>query len=142
MTDRAALPRLPDDDWSRVLCVVAHPDDMEYGASAAVATWTRRGIGVTYLLLTSGEAGMQRPPEEVGPLRAAEQRRACDCVGVADLVILDHPDGMLMPTLELRRDIARVVRRVRPDAVVTANFDVEAYGGLNQACLLYTSRCV
>ena len=50
MTDRAALPRLPDDDWSRVLCVVAHPDDMEYGASAAVATWTRRGIGVTYLL--------------------------------------------------------------------------------------------
>ena len=133
MTDRAALPRLPDDDWSRVLCVVAHPDDMEYGASAAVATWTRRGIGVTYLLLTSGEAGMQRPPEEVGPLRAAEQRRACDCVGVADLVILDHPDGMWMPTLELRRDIARVVRRVRPDAVVTANFDVEAYGGLNQA---------
>ena len=102
----------------RVLCIVAHPDDMEYGASAAVATWTGRGIDVTYLLLTSGEAGMQRPPEEVGPLRAAEQQAACDTVGVSELVILEHPDGMLMPTLDLRRDIARVVRRVRPDAVV------------------------
>ncbi len=127
------IPALPDESWQRVLCVVAHPDDMEYGASAAVATWTGRGIEVTYLLLTSGEAGMQAPPEEVGPLRAAEQARACETVGVRDLVILDHPDGMLMPTLDLRRDIARVVRQVRPDAVVTANFDVEAYGGLNQA---------
>lgn len=129
----STIPALPDESWKRVLCVVAHPDDMEYGASAAVVTWTQRGVEVTYLLLTSGEAGMQRPPEEVGPLRAAEQQRACDTVGVTDLVILDHPDGMLMPTLELRRDIARVVRQVRPDAVVTANFDFEAYGGLNQA---------
>jgi LmbE family N-acetylglucosaminyl deacetylase len=129
----AHLPTLPDDDWSRVLCVVAHPDDMEYGASAAVADWTRRGIEVSYLLLTSGEAGMQLPPEQVGPLRAKEQERACATVGVRDLRILDHPDGMLMPTLELRRDIARVIRQVQPDAVVTANFDFEAYGGLNQA---------
>lgn len=52
------LPALPDEDWSRVLCVVAHPDDMEYGSSAAVAAWTARGVEVTYLLLTSGEAGM------------------------------------------------------------------------------------
>lgn len=127
------LPALPDASWSRVLCVVAHPDDMEYGASAAVATWTRRGVEVTYLLLTGGEAGMQRPPEEAGPLRALEQRRACDTVGVRDLIILDHPDGMLEPTLAVRRDIARVIRRVRPDALVTGNHDIEAYGGLNQA---------
>lgn len=133
MTEDPSLPVLPDESWSRVLCVVAHPDDMEYGASAAVRTWTRRGVEVTYLLLTSGEAGMRRAPEEAGPARAVEQRRACDVVGVGDLVILDHPDGVLMPTLELRRDIARVVRQVRPDAVLTANFDVEAYGGLNQA---------
>ena len=132
-TDAKTLPALPDESWTRVLCVVAHPDDVEYGASAAVATWARRGVNVTYLLLTSGEAGMQRPPEEVGPLRAAEQQRACETVGVKDLIILDHPDGMLMPTLDLRRDIARVVRQVRPQAVVTANFDFEAYGGLNQA---------
>lgn len=133
MTEHTSLPALPDESWSRVLCVVAHPDDMEYGTSAAVHTWTRRGVEVTYLLLTSGEAGMQQAPEVVGPARAAEQRRACDAVGARDLIILGHPDGILMPTLELRRDIARVVRRVRPDAVITTNFDIEAYGGLNQA---------
>lgn len=133
MSESEVLPALPDQTWSRVLCVVAHPDDMEYGNSAAVATWAARGVEVTYLLLTSGEAGMQRPPEEVGPMRAAEQQRACDTVGVKKLIILDHPDGMLTPGLDLRRDIARVVRQVRPDAVVTMNFDVEAFGGFNQA---------
>lgn len=129
----APLPALPDTDWSRILCVVAHPDDMEYGASAAVAHWTQQGKTVAYLLLTSGEAGMQTPPEEVGPIRAEEQQRACAEVGVETLRILDHPDGMLVYGLDLRRDIARMVREFRPDAVITANFDLEAYGGLNQA---------
>ncbi|GAA4779686.1 PIG-L deacetylase family protein [Citricoccus nitrophenolicus] len=127
------LTPLPDTGWSRVLCVVAHPDDMEYGASAAVAAWTARGVEVTYLLLTAGEAGMAEPPDVVGPVRAAEQRHACAEVGVGEPLILDHPDGLLEYGLDLRRDIVRVVRQVRPDAVVTANFDVEAYGGLNQA---------
>ena len=63
--------------WERVLCVVAHPDDTEYGISAAVNAWTKSGIDVSYLLLTSGEAGMKRDPAEVGPLRAEEQRAAC-----------------------------------------------------------------
>ena len=134
MTDASVvLPKLPDRDWSRILCVVAHPDDMEYGASAAVAHWARQGKQVAYLLLTSGEAGMQLPPEEVGPLRAQEQQQACAVVGVETLRILNHPDGMLVYGLDLRRDIARMVREFRPDAVVTANFDIEAYGGLNQA---------
>lgn len=127
------LPSLPDAGWSRVLCVVAHPDDMEYGTSAAVATWTRRGVEVTYLLLTAGEAGMAEAPEVVKPLREQEQRRACDTVGVSDLHILDHRDGMVEYGLALRRDIARVVRQVRPDAVVGGVFDVEAWGMLNQA---------
>ncbi|OMH37084.1 PIG-L deacetylase family protein [Tersicoccus sp. Bi-70] len=127
------LKPLPDDGWSRVLCVVAHPDDMEYGTSAAVATWTRRGVEVVYLLLTVGEAGMAEPPEVIAPLRAKEQRRACETVGVSDLRILDHRDGMLEYGLALRRDIARVVRQVRPDAVIGGVFDVEAWGMLNQA---------
>ena len=127
------LAPLPDGDWTRVLCAVAHPDDMEYGTSAAVATWTARNVEVCYLLLTAGEAGMADFPEQVAPLRAREQRAACTVVGVHDLRILGHPDGMLDYSLALRRDIARVVRQVRPDAVVTANYDVEAYGGLNQA---------
>lgn len=76
---------------------------------------------------------MAEPPEVIAPLRAREQRRACDAVGMSDLRILDHPDGMLEGGLGLRRDIARVVRQVRPDAVVGGVFDVEAWGTLNQA---------
>lgn len=117
----------------RVLCVVAHPDDMEYGASAAVKHWTSHGVQVAYLLLTAGGAGMADEPEVVGPIRAAEQRAACDIVGVDQLHILDNTDGELVYGLDLRRDIARVVREFHPDAVLTTNFDVEAYGGLNQA---------
>ena len=126
------MERLPG-DFTRVLCVVAHPDDMEYGASAAVHHWTSHGVEVAYLLLTSGEAGMQSPPAVVGPLRAREQQEACAAVGVDRLTILDHPDGVLQPTLDLRRDIARVIRRFKPDVVVTSTWDVEAPWGLNQA---------
>ena len=121
------------DGIDRALCVVAHPDDVEYGTSAAMAAWIDRGVEVHYLLLTSGEAGMQRPPEEVGPLRAEEQQNACDAVGVTSLEILDFPDGMLEYSLEMRKAIARVIRRLRPNAVVTMTWDVEPFWGLNQA---------
>lgn len=131
MTDH--LPALPEDQISSVLVVVAHPDDPEYGLSAAVSHWTKRGVAVSYLLLTSGEAGMQLPPEEVGPLRAEEQRAACAQVGVDDLVILDHPDGVLNDTLAIRKDIARRIRQLRPDAVVTMTWDEVVPWGLNQA---------
>ena len=131
--EAAALPALPTEGVRRVLCVVAHPDDMEYGTSAAVAAWTGAGIEVTYLLLTRGEAGMAEAPEVVAPLREREQRSARARVGVEDLRYLDHPDGMLEHSLTLRRDIARVIRQVRPELVLTANFEVEAYGSLNQA---------
>ena len=124
---------LPDHDFKRVLCVVAHPDDNEYGTSAAVARWTGRGIEVASLLLTAGEAGMQRPPAEAGPLRAAEQRDACNAVGVRDLTILDYPDGVLEYSLAMRRDIARRIRQFRPDVVVTGTWAVEAPYGLNQS---------
>lgn len=127
------LRALPDAGFERVLCVVAHPDDMEYGSSAAVAEWTRQGVAVGYLLITGGEAGMQRAPAEAGPLRAEEQKAACAAVGVSSLTILNHPDGVVTPSLELRRDIAREIRRFRPDAVVTGSWDVEFAGGLNQA---------
>ena len=134
-TDEPAV--LPDYDWSgfrRVLIVVAHPDDAEYGLSCAVAMWTRAGVEVGYLLLTHGEAGIrQLDPAEAGPLRAAEQRRACEVVGVSDLTLLNHPDGLLRESLELRRDIARRIREFRPDTVITANFEIEAYGTFNQA---------
>ncbi|WBL19450.1 PIG-L deacetylase family protein [Citricoccus sp. NR2] len=118
----------------RVLCVVAHPDDMEYGTSAAVARWTDEGIPVSYLLLTSGEAGIRDlAPERTGPMRAEEQRRACAEVGVEDLRILDFPDGMLEPTLALRRAIAATIRELRPTVVVTMGWAEEVAWGLNQA---------
>ncbi|HCA85935.1 MAG TPA: GlcNAc-PI de-N-acetylase [Streptomyces sp.] len=128
-----ALPMLDDDDFRRVLCVVAHPDDTEYGLSAVVHHWVRKGAEVAYLLLTAGEAGMQRPPAEAGPLRAREQRAACDVVGVRELDILDHPDGTLVYSLDLRRDVARRIRQFRPDAVVTNSWAAQVGWGLNHA---------
>lgn len=132
-TAEPAIEVLPDKEFRRVLCVVAHPDDAEYGTSAAVAEWTSRGVEVGYLLLTSGEAGMQRPPAETGPLRAAEQQAACAAVGVRHLQILNHPDGVLVYSLDLRRDIARAIREFRPDVVVTGSWEIEPGYGLNQA---------
>ncbi len=132
-TTQPALEPLDDADFRRVLIVVAHPDDAEYGTSAAVAHWTRRGVEVGYLLLTAGEAGMQRPPEEAGPLRAVEQRNACDIVGVESLTILDFPDGMLEYGLDLRRAVAREIRRFRPDAVLSGAGELHTPWGIDHA---------
>lgn len=121
-----------DENMERVLCVVAHPDDMEYGASAAVAQWTSRGIEVSYLLLTAGEAGIRNMhPSKVGPLRAEEQRRACEIVGVSDLTILDFPDGLLEASSATRAHISRHIRRVRPQVVMTMNWELEVPWGIN-----------
>lgn len=117
----------------RVLVVVAHPDDVEYGTSAAVAEWTAAGIEVAYLLLTAGEAGMQRAPEEAGPLRAEEQQDACDAVGVKRLTILDFPDGMLEYGLLLRKAIAREIRAFQPDAVVSGSGALVVPWGIDHA---------
>ena len=127
------LPALPEESFQRVLCVVAHPDDMEYGTSAAVARWTARGIEVGYLLLTRGEAGMPNPPEETARLRLAEQQVACAAVGVKHLTVLDHPDGMLVYGLDLRRDICREIRRFKPDVVLGSGYAIETPYGFDQA---------
>jgi LmbE family N-acetylglucosaminyl deacetylase len=121
---------LPD-DWSRALAVVAHPDDLEYGASGAVARWTAEGRTVVYLLVTRGEAGIDRiPPAECGPLREAEQRAAAEIVGVEAVEFLDHADGTVEYGPALRRDIAHAIRRHRPELVVTGNHR-EAWAGGN-----------
>lgn len=118
----------------RVLCVVAHPDDMEYGGSAVAAEWADRGVEVSYLLLTAGEAGMRHvPPEEVAPLRKGEQQAACDIVGVHQLTVLDLPDGLVEHSIETRGRIARAIRQTRPDAVITMTWNLEAGWGLNHA---------
>jgi LmbE family N-acetylglucosaminyl deacetylase len=128
------VPPFADGDFSRVLCVVAHPDDVEYGTSSAVAAWTARGIDVAYLLLTRGEAGMDAsPPDRTRELRTREQLRAAEAVGVTEVTFLDHADGVLEYGLGLRRDVARAIRRYRPDAVLMGSWEVEFMAGLNQA---------
>jgi LmbE family N-acetylglucosaminyl deacetylase len=114
-----------DETWSRALAVVAHPDDLEYGAASAVARWTAQGKQVAYLLATRGEAGIAgMEPARTGPLRVDEERRSAAIVGVTDLEFLDHPDGAVEYGLALRQDIARAIRRTRPEIVLTMNFEL------------------
>lgn len=128
------LPPFPDDAFERVLCVVAHPDDVEYGTSSAVARWTSEGVDVAYLLLTRGEAGMDAlSPKETAELRRDEQIAASEVVGVSQVDFLDYPDGILEYSLAMRRDIAMSIRGFRPDAVLVGSWDVEFVAGLNQA---------
>jgi LmbE family N-acetylglucosaminyl deacetylase len=109
-------------DVGRVLAIVAHPDDLEYGAAAAVARWTGDGHEVVYVLATRGEAGIDGlPPQECGPLRVEEQIRSAAVVGVEQVEFLDHADGVLVHGPELRRDLATAIRRHRPDTVLTIN---------------------
>jgi LmbE family N-acetylglucosaminyl deacetylase len=141
--DQAPLEAV-DESWTSALAVVAHPDDLEYGAAAAVARWTGQGKRITYCLATSGEAGIDAiAPEQAGPLREAEERAGAALVGVDTVEFLGHPDGMLEYGLGLRRDIARAIRRHRPDVVITANHhDTWAPGVPNQADHIALGRSV
>jgi LmbE family N-acetylglucosaminyl deacetylase len=111
------------EDWQRAVVVVAHPDDIEYGAAAAVARWTRQGKDVRYVLATRGEAGIAGlPPAQSAPVREDEERESARIVGVESVEFLGHADGLLVAGPELRRDIAAAIRRHRPQMVVTAHF--------------------
>lgn len=115
------LQSLPD-DWNRALAVVAHPDDIEFGTSSAVAAWAAAGKSVSYLLLTKGEAGIDGlSPAESAMVREAEQRASAKIVGVSDVAFLDHRDGEIEYGLGLRRDITAGIRRYRPDFVLGFN---------------------
>ena len=136
MTEQAPPPLQPlSEDWQRALCVVAHPDDLEFGSSAAVARWTDQGKQVVYCMLTSGEAGIDAlDPEECRAVREAEQVESARIVGVDEVDFLGLRDGILEYGVALRRAIAEEVRLHRPEVVVTNNFR-DSWGGrnLNQA---------
>ncbi|GAA4889976.1 PIG-L family deacetylase [Streptomyces coeruleoprunus] len=118
------------EDWQRALAVVAHPDDLEYGCSAAVAAWTDAGRDVAYVLATRGEAGIDTlAPDVCGPLREREQRASAAVVGVGVVEFLDHRDGVIEYGLGLRRDIAAAIRRHRPELVITLNHR-DTWGGV------------
>jgi LmbE family N-acetylglucosaminyl deacetylase len=108
-------------DEQRVLLIVAHPDDIDYGSGGSVAAWTAEGIEVAYCIVTDGDAGgfdPAVPRSAIGGIRREEQRKAAAVLGVTDVEFLGYPDGRLTVTHELRRDISRVIRRVRPTRVV------------------------
>jgi len=116
------------EDWSTGLVIVAHPDDIEYGSSAAIARWTAQGKQISYVLITSGEAGIDGlTPEEAGPLREDEERASAAAVGVDTVEFLGFTDGVIEYGLRLRSAISAVIRRYRPEVVLTGNFR-EAFG--------------
>jgi LmbE family N-acetylglucosaminyl deacetylase len=113
---------LDDAAIERILVVTAHPDDVDFGSAGTVATWTKAGYEVTYCVVTNGDAGgfdPAVPRSEIAGIRQAEQRAAAAELGVTDVRFLGYPDGRVTPTLELRRDISRVIRQVRPQRVLT-----------------------
>src|SRR5580693_1436257 len=106
---------------ARVLVITAHPDDVDFGAAGTVAKWTDAGIEVSYCIVTDGEAGgsdRSVSRADMAVIRQAEQTAAAKQVGVHDLHFLGYPDGSVEPSLALRRDLARVIRLLRPDRVV------------------------
>ncbi len=124
-----------DIEVGRVLAIVAHPDDLEYGAAAAVARWTDAGHEVAYLLVTRGEAGIDAmEPSQAAVVREAEQRAGAAVVGVGEVELLDHPDGLIENGPRLRRDLTEAIRRHRPDTLLLFNHrETWAPGRLNSA---------
>ena len=129
---RGNVDRMPDDQMvhdelpERVLVITAHPDDVDFGAAGSVATWTDAGVEVSYCIVTDGDAGgsdREMPRRVMAEIRREEQATAAKLVGVTDLYWLGHADGRVEPTLELRRDLSRVIRMVRPQRVVTQSPD-------------------
>jgi len=108
-------------DIERVLVIAAHPDDIDFSSAGTIAGWTAAGVAVSYCIVTDGDAGgfdPAVPRSEIGGIRQEEQRKAGAVLGVSDIEFLGYPDGRLTVTLDLRRDITRSIRRVRPQRVV------------------------
>jgi LmbE family N-acetylglucosaminyl deacetylase len=127
-TDDAALALALDeaDGVERILVVTAHPDDVDFGVAGSVATWAKAGVEISYCIVTDGDAGgsdRSITRADMAVLRREEQRAAAAEVGVTDVVFLGYPDGRLVPSIDLRRDISRQIRRVRPQRVVCQSPD-------------------
>ena len=112
---------LSDEEIKRILVVMAHPDDCDFGAGGTIAKWTAQGIQVSYCIITNGDQGGEEsgiPLEEMPQVRQKEQRDAGRALGVSEIQFLNYRDGWLFPTIELRKDIVREIRRAKPDRMV------------------------
>ncbi len=113
------------------MVITAHPDDAEFTVAGTVGRWIKEGSHVVYVICTDGSRGSndpQMPPTRMKVIRQAEQHEAARIVGVQTVVFLDYQDGTLQPTLELRRDLTRVVRRHKPDIVICQDPTARFYG--------------
>jgi len=103
------------------MVIVAHPDDAEFTVAGTVAAWTAAGCRVTYVICTDGNTGSHEPGmtrDRLADIRRAEQRAASAALGVDEVVFLGYDDGQLQPTLDLRRDLVRVIREHKPEALI------------------------
>jgi LmbE family N-acetylglucosaminyl deacetylase len=134
----AGKDKAPDawESSQKILVILAHPDDPEFFCGATIARWAKAGHRVIYCLLTCGDKGTKDVnigSDELCSIRQTEQKSAANVLGVTEVLFLSHPDGYLVPDLQLRRDITRMIRKIRPDILVTCDpqtlFTVNA--GLN-----------
>lgn len=118
----------------RLLSIHAHPDDQEFTIGGTLAKWAQLGTEIITVCITSGDAGSnERTPSDCTPaalarVREQEQRMACDVLGIKEVVFLNYTDGILTPTIELRRELTRLIRKYKPDAVITGDPTVRFYG--------------
>lgn len=115
----------------RILGIFAHPDDAEFTVAGSAALWASQGAQITYLVVTNVGAGSNDPAQSLDELvriRQAEQTAACAVLGVQEVLFLDYPDGVLEPTLDLRRTLTRVIRRLKPDRVICDDPSVMFHG--------------
>jgi len=113
------------------MVIMAHPDDAEFTVAGTVAKWAQAGCQVVYVLCTSGNAGTHEPGmtrDKIAAVREEEQRAACRVLGVKEVVFLRRDDGTLQPTLDLRRDLVRLIRYFKPEAVITQDPTALFYG--------------
>lgn len=106
------------------MAIVAHPDDIEFSCAGLMARWARAGTRISYVLCTSGDVGIDTPGmtrEQASIIREAEQQEAAKVTGAEEVIFLREPDGLLQPTLELRKRLVREIRRFRPEVVVTGD---------------------
>lgn len=103
------------------MAIVAHPDDIEYTCAGTLARWAKSGARISYVLCTSGDVGIDEPGmsrEQAAKIREAEQNNAARIVGACEVIFLREPDGLLQPTLELRKKLVREIRRFKPEVVI------------------------
>lgn len=115
----------------RILGIFAHPDDAEFTCGGSAALWADQGAQITYVVVTNGAAGSNDPNQDLAELvqtREAEQRAACAVLGVQEVIFLGYADGSLQPTIELRRELTRIIRRLKPDRVITGDPTAVFYG--------------